>query len=190
LGSGFFEFLDERGHSQLYNELKEDKVYEVVMTTAGGLYRYRAGDSVRCHGYVGDLPILRFAGRCGIFSDFVGEKLSDAFVSECMERAGLSGILIPIAEPKIGAAGCRPYYLLLIEEPGGDDLHRLEEELCRNPQYAYAIKMRQLRPLRAKHVPGLAKRYMEYAVSRGRRLGDIKIPALCTDAEWKEEIDA
>ena len=178
LESGFFEFLDGRGRSRLYRELEEGEVYEVVMTTAGGLYRYRAGDSVRCCGYVGDLPVLHFAGRCGIFSDLVGEKLSDAFVAECLDRAGLSGMLVPLSEPG---------YLLLANTDEVNAPVRLEKELCRNPQYAYAIKMRQLRPLRAKYIPSLTKRYTEYAISQGRRLGDVKMPALCMDTQWKKE---
>ena len=186
LNSGFFEFLDPKGRSRLYHELEDGEIYEVVMTTAGGLYRYRAGDSVRCEGYAGRLPVLRFAGRCGIFSDLVGEKLSDAFVAECLKSACLTGILTPIRFPK-------PKYLLLSEEDLNSDesarskLTRLEDELCRNPQYAYARKMGQLLPLCAKHVPHLTRRYTEHAISNGRRLGDIKIPALCLDHKWTEK---
>jgi hypothetical protein len=182
LGSGFFEFVDDCGRSRLYHELAEDEVYEVVMTTAGGLYRYRTGDSVRCEGYVGKLPVLRFVGRNGVFADLVGEKLSDAFVSECMSQANFSGMLIPLSAPG-------PGYLLLTErEPEPGEFERFEEGLRRNPQYAYARKMRQLFPTRFKCVSALSKRYAEYAVSCGRRLGDVKMPALCTDPNWRDEV--
>jgi hypothetical protein len=184
LNGGFFEFLDRHGRSLLYRELEKDGVYEVVMTTAGGLYRYRAGDSVRCDGYAGELPVLRFAGRCGISSDLVGEKLSDAFAAECLKNACLSGMLIPIRLPE-------PGYLLLVAENlkvVSDKLARLEDELCRNPQYAYARKMGQLFPLCAKHVPNLTKLYTGHAISSGRRLGDVKMPALCVDHEWIKEM--
>jgi len=182
LESGFFEFLDRRGHSHLYSELDDGEIYEVVMTTAGGLYRYRAGDSVRCCGYINDLPVLRFVGRCGVFSDLVGEKLSDAFVADCLARTRLSGILTPIPD--------EPGYCLLTDtsEWKNGKLIELENALCLNPQYIYALKMRQLRPLQAKHVPDLTKRYTQYAISHGRRLGDVKIPALCVEPQWLTEV--
>ncbi|GHV35965.1 hypothetical protein FACS1894187_09760 [Synergistales bacterium] len=181
LGSGFYEFLDEDGNSRLCHELKEGETYEVIMTTSGGLYRYRAGDSVRCTGYAESTPVLRFAGRCGVFSDLTGEKLSDAFVLDCLIRAECEGMLIPRSLPE-------PGYLLLTEEKCGDDkLMRLEAALRRNPQYAYAREMRQLRPLSFRRIENLAKRYADCAFSQGRRLGDVKIPALCTDSEWMKE---
>jgi hypothetical protein len=181
LGSGFFEFLDQHGNSHLYHELEDGGVYEVVMTTAGGLYRYRAGDSVRCCGYAKELPILCFVGRCSVFSDLVGEKLSDTFVAESLARSHISGILIPLPS--------KPGYCLLTDSDArkSERLAEFEEELCRNPQYHYAQKMRQLHPLEAKYLPDLANRYTQHAITQGRRLGDIKMPALCVDSQWVKE---
>jgi hypothetical protein len=181
LRSGFYEFLDENGNLRLCNELEKGKTYEVIMTTSGGLYRYRAGDSVRCTGHAESSPVLRFAGRCGIFSDLTGEKLSDAFVSDCLTRAECEGMLIPLSLPE-------PGYLLLTEwECGDEKLARLEDALRCNPQYAYAREMRQLRPLSVRRIENMTKRYADRALSQGRRLGDVKIPALCTDTEWMKE---
>jgi hypothetical protein len=181
LGSGFFEFLDQNGDSRLYDELDEGEAYEVVMTTSGGLYRYRAGDLVRCAGHAENLPILRFAGRCGIFSDLAGEKLSDAFVMECLALAGCSGILVSRCLPEPG------YMLFSEEEYGAEKIAELEAALRRNPQYSYARDMRQLLPLEGRNLKNMTERYIDYAAGRGKRLGDIKIPALCTDPEWAKE---
>ena len=189
LNSGFWEFLDEKGESHLSRELEKGRTYEVLMTTSGGLYRYRCGDTIRCDGHSGRLPILRFAGRNGVFSDLVGEKLTDAFVADCMRLSRCSGMLVPFPAPQAG-------YLLLTEsqveteaELPIEKLHRLEAALCRNPQYAYARSIDQLRAIARRSLPGLSARYTEFAVSRGRRLGDVKIPALCTDPEWRKEIE-
>jgi hypothetical protein len=183
LRGGFFEFLDKSGNSRLYRELDEGEIYEVVMTTSGGLYRYRAGDSVRCAGHAEDLPVLRFIGRCGVFSDLAGEKLSDAFVTECLIRAECKGMLVPRRLPKPG------YLLFTEEEYGAEKLAKLETALRRNPQYAYARDMRQLLPLDIRKSENLTNRYINCAVSQGRRLGDIKIPALCMDYDcrWAKE---
>lgn len=183
---GFFEFLDAAGRPFFHRELKAGEVYEVVMTTSGGLYRYRAGDAVRCEGRVDGLPALRFVGRCGTASDLVGEKLTDAFVSQCMEKAGCCGMLVPRALPE-------PGYILLIDRATesnlNEDARRLEEELRKNPQYAYARALEQLASLAVRDVDALTKRHMDFAVSRGRRPGDVKFPSLCTENGWLEEIE-
>jgi hypothetical protein len=183
--SGFTEFLGERGDSLLAHELTPGCVYEVVMTTSGGLYRYRSGDSVRCVGFVGNAPILRFIGRCGVISDMVGEKLPDAFVSECMELARCRGILTPDRSLDRSAPG----YLLLAEDYiSAEAAAELEEMLRRNPQYDYALKLRQLRPLEAMRINNLTGRCVEFFVSRGMRRGDVKIPALCADPNFLKEV--
>ena len=126
-------------------------------------------------------PTWRSVPRCGTFSDLVGEKLSDAFVAECMELSRCSGALIPVRQPAPG------YLLLAEEERDTESVARLEAMLCRNPQYAYARKMRQLRPLEARHVLDLAKRTANHASARGMRLGDVKILTLCSNPEWLGE---
>jgi hypothetical protein len=81
-----------------------------------------------------------------------------------------------------------PGYLLLTEgECGAERLAALEAALRRNPQYAYARDMRQLLPLEGRNLENLTNRYIRHAAAQGRRLGDVKIPALCTDSEWAEE---
>ena len=181
--NGFTEFIDGHGCSLLAHELEPGRVYEVVMTTSGGLYRYRAGDAVRCDGFVGDAPILRFVGRCGEASDMVGEKLTDAFVAECMEYANCRGILVPDRNPGHGVPG----YLLLAENDVSGLVAKFETSLCRNPQYAYALKLCQLRPVEAVQIDDLTERCVQFFVSKGMRRGDVKIPTLCVDSNFLKE---
>ena len=67
------------------HELIAGTQYEVVMTTSGGLYRYRTGDCVVCEGFADKLPVLRFSGRRGLTCDIVGEKLHESFVLSCLK---------------------------------------------------------------------------------------------------------
>ena len=180
-GSGYFEFLDDAGRSRTSTELEPGASYETVLTTSGGLYRYRAGDVVRCCGHSGGFPVLRFLGRCGVFSDLVGEKLSDAFAADCLARVGRQGVLMPSPQ----AAG---YLLIADNEWEPSDLLRMEEALCRNPQYAYARKVGQLAALRFLRVPDMVSRFAESSVKKGRLVGDIKMPALCKDCNWLKEV--
>lgn len=179
--SGFFEFLDDGGTSWLAHELKEEQRYEVIMTTAGGLYRYRIGDRVICEGYAETLPKLRFVGRSGLTSDLVGEKLSDEFVADCL--SGIPGfrMLVPVLEPG-------PRYVLIMDAataavPASLE-DSIEERLKRNPQYAYARTIGQLDKLtQLKAIEPLAA-YIGRVATLGVRLGDIKVPSLRPETDW------
>ena len=144
--SGFFEF-----------ERVEDDVYEVIATTASGLYRYRTGDLVNAQ--------LEFLGRARV-SDLVGEKLSEPFVASCLHD--VRGFLAPQTDA----------YVLFAEHVV--DAGKIESRLCANPQYAYARRLGQLQPLRVVHVLDLQAHYTQTQLARGARLGDIKPPGLMT----------
>ncbi len=92
---GFFEFQRD-GELLLAHELNEGDVYEVVITTASGLYRYRTGDLVRYDGHFpSSRPILEFVGRGELVSDLVGEKLTEPFVAACLESVPGFRMLVP-----------------------------------------------------------------------------------------------
>jgi hypothetical protein len=110
---GFFEFDDG----------------EVIATTASGLYRYRTGDLLRDG---------EFAGRKGIVSDLVGEKLTEPFVATCLEN--VRGYLFPEGSGYVVAA------------EGPVDIDEIEQKLCANPHYAYARRLGQLAPLRVRQM--------------------------------------
>ncbi|MFC4159016.1 GH3 family domain-containing protein [Chitinimonas lacunae] len=178
--SGFFEFLDEGGEPLLADEIVISGRYEVVITTAGGLYRYRTGDIVTCTGHgPGGQPALRFVGRGNLSSDLVGEKLTDEFVQRAL--ADLAGFRALVAD-----AASRRYVLVFDsdadEATGAAD--RVESRLMRNPQYAYARALGQLQPLAARRVRQAQHRYIARMLTQGRRLGDIKMPGLLTAPEW------
>lgn len=78
INSHFFEFIDEQGRVHLAHEVRANQTYEVIITTAGGLWRYRMGDTVQVTGFLGQTPSLRFLGRSGNVSDLFGEKLSES----------------------------------------------------------------------------------------------------------------
>jgi hypothetical protein len=179
--SGFFEFIDGNGHPRLPTELIKEQNYEVVMTTAGGLYRYRNEDCVVCEGFSEGLPILRFIGRCGLLSDIVGEKLSEDFVASCLEDISGFRMLVPLT-------GSKPSYALVVEKRKGIDPEslrlRVEERLAKNPQYTYARRLGQLHPLSVHIATRPLENYIKRALKHGARLGDVKVPALRVELDW------
>jgi len=178
---GFFEFLHE-GQAFLASELVPGCDYEVVVTTASGLYRYRTGDAVRCRGVdAPGRPWLQFVGRTGLTSDMVGEKLCESFASGALACLPGFAMLVPDARQ-------RRYVVVREGETSAEELRNLESALCRNPQYAYARALGQLGRLAALQLPHAWARVERTLVAHGARLGDIKPTALRTEAFWLDAL--
>lgn len=176
--SGFYEFIDVNGDNYLAHELATDKIYEIILTTSGGLYRYKTGDMLQCEGYENSLPILRFMGREGIVSDLVGEKLNEVFVRNALQTVEGFSMLIP-------DKSIAPHYILLSDLPDtSDKTIEVEKKLMENPQYAYARNIGQLGSLEPLIIKDAMLLYIEYKTNTGSRVGDIKIPSLNSDDEW------
>ena len=56
IGSHFFEFIDANGCARLAHQLERGVDYTVVVTTGGGLYRYRLADRVSVDGWCAATP--------------------------------------------------------------------------------------------------------------------------------------
>jgi hypothetical protein len=184
LTSAVLEFIDDSDKPLLCDELRAGESYRVVITNAGGFYRYDLGDRLLCHGHDGALPLLEFIGR-DIASDLVGEKLTEPFVSDALSLMNGTACLAP-------RAVARPHYVLLIDTSDRDTAHcaaaTIEQRLRSNPQYDYARKIGQLEPVACKIVDHLLERYLRLGTRRGRRLADIKPPGLLTDAAIVEAL--
>ena len=183
LDSGFFEFMDERGELCFAGDLASGKLYETVITTSGGLYRYRTGDRVICEGYAENIPTFRFSGRSGLTSDIVGEKLTEDFVLTCLEGIPGFHLLVPNTNPK-------PRYALVVDKLDKHEPATLEElvetRLAKNPQYAFARKLGLLDRLIVLSASRPLEKYVERLVTAGNRIGDVKLTALRPETDWLE----
>jgi hypothetical protein len=187
INSHFFEFIDDEGRVHLADSLREGGDYEVAVTTAGGLWRYRLGDRVAVNGWVGRTPSLRFLGRAGNISDRFGEKLSEEFVADVLselfrERSSRFALLAPDED----AAGCR--YTLYIEgAPPPDCVEALDAALSCNPQYAWCRELGQLLPPRLFLIARSGfESFVERQTASGARVGDIKPAALSRSSGWSK----
>ena len=178
--SGFFEFLDDSGRVFLCDEVKTDQDYRVLITNHAGLYRYAIGDRVRVRGWFHGTPMLEFLGRDGLASDLCGEKLTDAFVAQAF--AGVKGFAMLAPQ-----SGSHPHYRVYLDsalhsaESGVAIAAETDMWLRRNPQYRYARDLGQLGPVEPALLNQPLQRFYERAGTAGKRLGDIKVPALCLD---------
>jgi hypothetical protein len=184
LTSAVLEFIDDNEKSLLCDELRTGERYRVVMTNAGGFYRYDLGDQLLCHGYEGALPLLEFVGR-DIASDLVGEKLTETFVSDALTLVDGTACLAP-------RAAARPHYVLVVDTRDRGTAQcaaaTIEQRLRFNPQYDHARKIGQLAPVAYEMVDQLLERYLRLGTRRGHRLADIKPPGLITDPATVETL--
>ena len=208
LRSHFFEFadaptaFDENGSPmhdprrlRLAHELESGGRYRIVLTTAGGLYRYCLGDEVEVVGFGDECPLLRFLGRGNRVSDLVGEKLSEAHVRRAIDRSLAEigwnprfALLTPIASRP---ARYRLYLQLAAGVAVGEGaiagLQRsLEIGLAANPHYRYAVGIGQLGPaeiqLLDSHGEPAWQVYERRCLALGVKVGNIKPVALdCWD---------
>ncbi|HZA54004.1 MAG TPA: GH3 auxin-responsive promoter family protein, partial [Candidatus Udaeobacter sp.] len=194
--SHFFEFLDEEkpdAQPLLADELDEGSTYSVLLTTGGGLYRYRLGDRVRVVGRAAATPLVEFVGRSEDTSDLCGEKLHEAFVRGVLHEVLDEFRIAPLFAMLAPEWGTPPGYVLFLEamnvtpELMSKLVSRLEEELFAGTHYAYCRRLGQLSPLRGvRIVSGGNRGYLARCARMGQRLGNIKPTALHRQTGWSE----
>jgi hypothetical protein len=189
----FFEF-EEVGHPgrcRLAHELDEGGRYRVVLTTAGGLYRYQLRDEVDVVGRHHECPLLRFIGKADTTSDLVGEKLAEAHVRSVLDRVmrALSlqarfAMVVPVRDRP-------PRYRLYLQAAGvalPSIRERLDEGLMENPYYRHAVTAGQLAPVEVVALdPDGDSAWLLYerrCLADGQKCGNIKPTALDRRMDW------
>lgn len=193
--SHFFEFESESGEVALAHQLSIGKFYSVIVTTGGGLYRYRMNDVVEVCGFVRGCPLVRFIGRQNNVVDLFGEKLNERFVRSVVERE-LERRSIPVdfwmlAPDRMAS---HPGFTLFIQ--CGAAMHegmigglgkRIDELLSESYHYRYCRRLGQLSSCKVfVIVPTCDPHavYLEACSHNGQRLGDIKETALHAYQGW------
>jgi hypothetical protein len=187
--SHFLEFLENGSTTpRLLHELEVGSEYSVLLTTSGGLWRYRLGDRVRVTGFLKQTPVLEFVGREGNVSDVCGEKLSAVFVDSVLlelesERACTPGFAM--LAPSFGVP---PRYVLFFHGriETGRFAELLDAKLRRNPHYDYCRKLGQLSPAAIFQITeGAGEAYMRRCSALGQRAGSVKETPLHRLSGWE-----
>lgn len=205
--SHFFEFSEmaykgemanstAQSQPKLAHELERGYRYQVVVTTGGGLYRYRLQDEIEVVGFYGQCPLVRFIGKTDNTSDLVGEKLGEAHVRQLLENLFYKFRMEPdfamLAPTSTKPFRYRLYLQLKNSLASVDFLQRFQAELQslleENPHYKYAIQLGQLAPLEVALLDperGSAQQtYFATCGTDGKRLGNIKPTYLDRRQEW------
>lgn len=191
--SHFFEFLDDGGRPFLAHRLDVGGIYNLAVTTGGGLYRYRLRDRVQVGGMRGRTPALRFLGKEDCVSDLCGEKLSEEFVAGVLAR-DLAGLRPTFAMLAPDCSDERSGYTLFLESPErmpAGLASAIDAGLAANPHYRYCIDLGQLRPLCVVPLPaGAYAAYLRRCRELGQRPGDVKPRALSPRMDWASTLGA
>ena len=196
--SHFFEFIDvATGHARCAWELEEGQEYSVVLTSGGGLYRYRLHDIVRVTGYDHQAPYLKFVARDNIVSNLVGEKLNGKHVEESIRKIenalGFHFRFAMIAPVEKEGDALYVLFAQAAEEstPDFQSVSQLmEAELNRNYHYQHARNLSQLQHLKVFSIDGSRDAdvvYRRHCLEQGTKSGEIKFNALSVDRTWDEE---
>ncbi|KAM6951250.1 GH3 domain-containing protein isoform 1-T2 [Aplochiton taeniatus] len=138
--SMFCEFLseasldEEQPNTLLMNEVQEGSNYELVITNASGLFRYRLGDIVKVVGFHNQCPVVEFQYRRGQMLSVRGEKVSEVMFLGALKKAvdqwpAAQLVDYCCAESGIlgdSSGGSDPHYQVFVELKG---VRKLSEEL-------------------------------------------------------------
>jgi hypothetical protein len=195
----YFEFIPEEQADRDEPEtveavdLEEGKNYFIILTTAGGLYRYNIHDLVRCVGFHGQAPVIEFLNKGAHISSLTGEKLSEHQVIAAVQAAQQDNELRLRSYLLLPSWGEPPFYSLLVEAPDvatpgtADRLAASVEDHLRAHNVEYASKRDTLRlgPVRTILLPEGA--WVEFQKRRLARSGgtveQYKQPHLIPDLE-------
>jgi hypothetical protein len=194
----FFEFKDDSGRCRLAHELDRGGRYRVVLTTAGGLYRYRLGDEVEVVGFHNRCPLLRFTGKADAVSDLVGEKLAEPHVRAVLERLAAAvdirprfAMLVPVMDRPPGYRLYIQAFGLAADSPRVTTLRELlDVGLQENPYYRQAVAAGQLAPVEVAVLDPAGESawslFERRCLAEGLKCGNIKPASLDRRPGWPE----
>ena len=189
--SHFFEFVEPDGRVRLAHELRRGMAYTLLLTTGGGLYRYKLRDRLIVDDFVHGTPSLRFLGRDDRVSDLFGEKLSEGFVARVIDElfTGAPPRFAMLAPDRCDAGIAYTLFVACDGQAEPDLAARLERALRVNPQYAWCVDLGQLRPARVAPVGrGAMSAFVDACVAGGQRRGDVKPASLSIATGWRDRL--
>ncbi|XP_053401862.1 uncharacterized protein LOC123548903 isoform X2 [Mercenaria mercenaria] len=161
----FFEFLpiEEFGEklpsTLLAHQVKVGQMYEIVITTFDGLYRYRTEDVVKINGFYGTTPVYQFMHRAGDILSANMEKVPEFLLHDAIYAAAATwkksiveftsceSVHVQLARASDTSSG----YVVFIElrdakKLNEQEIELVDKELCeRHTVYATMRKNKKLR---------------------------------------------
>ena len=170
----YFEFETASGKLLELHELELGHSYEIIISQAAGLCRYRMRDIVSVVGFFGKTPTFEFLGRGNRVSDLVGEKLNETGVGKVLDSVlteeSRYRMLVPTQID-------RRRYILLLDQTKSSPFEvgaAVEAELAKAYHYNHARVLGQLDAVEVIVDESAAEKMGEFYQRNGLKLGDIK----------------
>ncbi|XP_071786364.1 GH3 domain-containing protein-like [Asterias amurensis] len=129
--SMFFEFIpvdkifEDQPDTLFIDQVKRDSVYELVITNAGGLYRFRFGDVVKVVDFYNQCPVIELMYRKGQYLNVRGEKTSEDILYKALTDTvnGFKGVSLvdyscaesPLLDNQEKVDDLFPHYVVFLE---------------------------------------------------------------------------
>ncbi|XP_033742604.1 GH3 domain-containing protein-like [Pecten maximus] len=192
--SMFYEFIpvEKSGENQpetyFMDQVEKGCVYELVITTASGLMRYRFGDVVKVVDFYNQCPVIEFMYRQGQLLNVRGEKTSEvAFFralsesvahwsgSKLVDYCCAESVLMEVEEDPKDKESYVPFYHVFVELElemedfvlSDDQKDFVDESLCKQ-SYVYQSfrKKGSIRPMRIHMVsPGTFQELRDFTIA-------------------------
>ena len=203
IDKNFYEFIPESEITAAAptvltcSELEEGQLYYVILTTAGGLYRYDINDVVRVAGFYKQTPLIEFVRKGRDVTSITGEKLHVNQVIQAMTRAqGAAGVTVQHFRACADAE--KSLYAFSVEldgvMPSRENLSQLLRALDAglqelNVEYAQKRESRRLDgPVLCVMKRGWFERKAHTTLQGGGRDVQFKAQLLCATPEDPDEI--
>ena len=200
LASHFFEFIDAqqpRMQPLLAHQLRVGATYLPVVSTAGGLYRYRLDEALLCTGTYLGAPRLTFVDRVLCTSNLVGENLMAHQVQRAVQEACAQAqithrfaLCAPPAEDVTRKTDSpAPAYTLYLDTHASEAQlaqvqAALEPALCGAHAYWSCRHQGLLRPIEVKRVRDGWQRYRAALKNYHVQPGEVKACSLDPRRIW------
>jgi hypothetical protein len=198
----FYEFMpmEEYGKEDpktlLLDEVELNTNYALVITTNAGLWRYLIGDTIK---FTGLAPHrIQVTGRTRHFINAFGEELiienADSAIEFAATRTGAmiseyTAAPVYMDEKQAGAHE----WLIEFEKPPFNEMlfGQLLDQKLKELNTDYAAKRSYDLTLRPPMIKSLPKgTFHEWLTSKGKMGGQNKVPRLCNDRRYVDEIKA
>jgi len=204
INTNFYEFIrkDEIGRHEkrvlTCDQLEKGREYFLIVTTAGGLYRYNIDDIIRVNDFFNKTPVIEFIQKGLNAVSITGEKLYESHVNEAINAAAAKHkLLIEFFSASVEFS--QPSrYIFLVEfngEPSYNEkkglLNSIEEELYRQNAEYEAIRRAQLlgAPKLKVVKKGGFEKYRMRKIEEGAHDGQFKAPELTADENFQKNFE-
>lgn len=201
VGSNFYEFIPEQEADSarptilLSHELEHGRRYSILLTTPGGLYRYRIQDIVEVTGFYNHTPLVSFTRKEGETTSITGEKLHVNHLILALGQVRQSSQL-DIQQFRAAPDDAGNCYRIYLELKGrvphaflkNEVLPLIDNALARvNVEYAQKRASRRLGPPRLHLMrAGWSSEISRRQIIAGKRDTQYKWPLLCSEPQAED----